>query len=190
MVVGHSFGSLVTNNVVAKYPNLTDAAVLTGFAFAPKPFYGPVFVAAATLRIASQHDPLKYGNLDTGYIGFADIAAQVNTFFKAPYELGTAEYADSISAPAAISEFLSQALLSLPLEFGKPVLVTAGEFDLAFCGGECHSTYAEQKLNAVFPKSTLIDAFLHPGAGHGINFAKNATGFYAGISGFLERAGF
>jgi pimeloyl-ACP methyl ester carboxylesterase len=190
VLVGHSYGSLVSNNVIAKYPNLADAVVLTGFSFAPKPSYVSVFVAAATLRISSQHDPLRYGNLDTGYIGFADIAAQVNTFFKAPYELGTVEYADSISAPAAISEFLSQASLSLPLEFGKPVLVATGEFDLPFCGGECHSTYAEQQLNAVFPKSTLIDTFLHPGAGHGINFAENATGFYAGISGFLERAGF
>jgi pimeloyl-ACP methyl ester carboxylesterase len=189
VAVGHSFGSLITTNVVAKYPNLTDAVVLTGFAFAAKPFYGPVFLAAAALRITSQHEPLRYGNLDTGYIGFADIAAHVNTFFKAPYELGAVEYADSISVPAAISEYLSQTAIP-PRQFAKPVLVATGEYDLAFCGGECHSTYAEQQLNAVFPKSTLIDTFLHPGAGHGVNFAENATGFYAGISRFLERAGF
>jgi hypothetical protein len=70
------------------------------------------------------------------------------------------------------------------------VLVTTGEFDFGLCGGDCYPTYAAQKLETVFPESKYIDAFIHPGAAHGVNFAKNATGFYGGITAFLGRAGF
>ena len=38
--------------------------------------------------------------------------------------------------------------------------------------------------------SKLIEAFVHPGAGHGVNFARNATEFYENINGFLEHARF
>jgi hypothetical protein len=142
------------------------------------------------LRIASQHDPLRYSNLDTGYVGSADITAHATAFFKAPgYELEAALYAYSISTPAAITEFLSLTGSPVAPGYEGAVLVTAGEFDLAFCVGECHSTFAEQPLGAIFPKSKLVESFVHPGAGHGVNFGKNATGFYAGISDFLGRAG-
>jgi pimeloyl-ACP methyl ester carboxylesterase len=191
VLVGHSYGSLISNIFLAKFPTLADAAVLTGFAYAPQPSYTSVFLASQAARIASVQNPGKYAHLDTGYITFADLFAHVNTFFKAPsYEVKAAEYAHSISQPAALTEFLTASANPYSPDFGGPVLVTSGEFDMPFCGGECYSTFAEQKLGDVFPKSRLPVSFVHPGAGHGVNFGKNATGFYEGISNFLERAGF
>ena len=190
VLVGHSFGSLTSGNVVAKYPALVDAVVLTGLAYSASGIDPKLVLEAFAPRIASKHEPSKFSDLDTGYLTFVDIISHVNTFFKAPaYELEAAGYAHSISAPFAIAEFLGPQS-PLALNFEGPVLVTTGEFDFIVCRGECYSTFAEQPLNDIFPKSKLIEAFVQPGAGHGVNFATNATGFYAGISTSLERAGF
>ncbi|KAF2831172.1 alpha/beta-hydrolase [Ophiobolus disseminans] len=191
VLVGHSFGTYTSNAVLIKYPKLADAAVLTGIAYAPTNNQPNLFLAALGLRIAAQHDPRKYSSFDTGYVGFVDIAAHVTTFFKAPsYELDAVLYAHSIAAPAAITEFLTITGSPVAPAFGGPVQVTTGEFDYAFCGGECYSSFAQQPLKDIYPKSRLIDSFVHPGAGHGVNFGKNATGFYGGITAFLGKAGF
>lgn len=175
-------------------PSIADAAVLTGQSYAQQRGYVDLFVTSQASRIASHLSPKKWAYFDTGYITFADIYAHVATFFKAPgYEFEAVKYAQSIAAPAAIAEFLSFTADPRAPEFKGPVLVNTGEFDLPFCSGECYSTFAEQKLDGddgVFPKSRMVEAFVQPGAAHGVNFATNATGFYGAISDFLDRAGF
>lgn len=191
VLVGHSFGSYTSNSVLAKYPDVVDAAVLTGIAYAPSPpSTGQTIAAAFAPRIASTMSR-KYKDFDTGYLSFADEYTHYSTFFKAPYEVEAAEYATSITHAFALTEYLSTTSLSLASpKFGGPVLVTTGEYDLPACAGECKSSFVTQTLKDVFPKSRLIKSFLHPGAGHGINFAKNASGFYENIASFLQEAGF
>jgi pimeloyl-ACP methyl ester carboxylesterase len=191
ILVGHSFGTYITNAVLAKYPFLADAAILTGTSYSV-PAYGPkLLLEASAARIASTVSH-EFEELDTGYVFFADINAHVNIFFKKPaYEVEAVQYAQSIAQPFAISEYLTMGLMSLLSPgFKGPVFVTTGEFDFGACAGECYSSYREQSLKAVFPNSRLIDSYVHPGAGHGINLATNATGFYNVIANFLERAGF
>jgi pimeloyl-ACP methyl ester carboxylesterase len=193
VLVSHSLGSYVSNDVSKGYPTLADAAVLTGSAYATALSDQGTFIAALGLRISAQHDPTRYAALDTGYFRFVDLAAHITTFFKAPaYELEAALYAHSIAAPIAIAEFLSAGPVnsSIAPTYTGPVLVTTGEFDFGLCDGDCYPTYAAQKLETIFPASKYIDAFIHPGAAHGVNFAKNATGFYERITAFLGRAGF
>jgi pimeloyl-ACP methyl ester carboxylesterase len=195
ILIGHSFGSFASNNVVTRYPDDVDAVVLTGIAYSTVAWSVNLLIEAFAPRIASQLYPTCFGNLNTGYLTFADIYAHVNTFFKAPFEIEAAKYAQSIVQPFAISEWLSLSngrINPVALDFKGPVYITAGEFDYAFCTGECYSSFAEAEpsLKGIFPKSRIVESFVHPGAGHGINFGYNATGFYNSIIGFLDRAGF
>ena len=193
VLVGHSFGSFTSNSVINKYPSRIDAAVLTGIGFAPLPDYaGRQLLQAFGPRIATGLPAYHAANLESGYLTFGDLYAHVNIFFKAPaYEVDAVRYAHSIVAPFAISEYLSIALSPPQLPaFEGPVLVTTGEFDAAVCVGECYSTYAQQPLKLAFAKSKKVEAYVHLGVGHGINYGKNATGFCREIMGFLERSGF
>ncbi len=193
VLVGHSFGSYTSNLVLGKYPNLVDAAVLTGIAYANSPDYtGKVLSETLAARIATSLPGCADHDLDTGYLNSADIYAHINGFFKKPaYEIAAAEYAWTIVQPFGITEYLSTTLSSiLAPAFTGSVFVTCGEFDLAACAGECYSTFAQQQVKGVFPMSKKIETYVHPGAGHGVNFATNATGFYQEIFGFLGRSGF
>ncbi|KAF2799866.1 alpha/beta-hydrolase [Melanomma pulvis-pyrius CBS 109.77] len=186
ILVGHSFGSYTSNALIAAEPDLVDGAVLTGLGYpnatdaanAATPWVPTAFAA----RIPS------HSRLDTGYLAFGDIYAHTETFFHPPYSIPTIEYAQSISQPFAIVELISLRTLQLsaPAFKGK-VLVTTGEFDFLVCGGECKSTYAANGANQVFSGAEVVETYLHPGAGHGINFAANATGFYNVITSFLDR---
>lgn len=189
VLVGHSFGSYISNRVMVQHPNAADAAVLTGRAFADDPCIKDK-LASLALRISSELDPLRYSDFDSGYVSSVDIAQHTLAFFKAPYELEAALYAYSINAPTAIAEFLSGNLDSVAPQFEGPVLVANGEWDLAECHGSCPKVFANTNLTEVFPKSRLNETLFWPGAGHGVNLAVNASGFYAGISGLLEKAGY
>jgi pimeloyl-ACP methyl ester carboxylesterase len=109
VLVGHSFGSFTSANVLTKYPSHVDAAILTGIAYSNVPWGLKILLEAFAPRIATQLYPSCYSGLDAGYLTFADIFAHVNTFFKATFERAAAKYVHSIVQPFAISEWLSLA---------------------------------------------------------------------------------
>jgi hypothetical protein len=75
-----------------------------------------------------------------------------------------------------------------PQAFKGSVLVTTGENDLLACGGNCTvSYYATGQQDALFSSAKVVETYLHPNAGHGTNFAANATGFFGKIVSFLDR---
>ncbi|KAH7073746.1 Alpha/Beta hydrolase protein [Paraphoma chrysanthemicola] len=196
ILVGHSFGSFASNGVATRHPTAIDAIILTGFAYSSVPWGANVLIEAFAPRIAAQLNPACYAALDTGYLTFADMYAHINTFFKKPhYDIETARFASSIVQPFAIAEWLSLTngrVNPVAPAFTGPVYIVAGEFDYAFCTGECYSSFAEAGpiLKGIFPKSRLVESYVHPGAAHGINFAANATGFYQSIGDFLKKAGY
>jgi pimeloyl-ACP methyl ester carboxylesterase len=191
VAVGHSFGSQITNILLTRYPSLVDATVLTGDAYESIPYAAALLEESIDPRIASQLDP-KFSELDTGYLTFVDIYAHVNFFFKAPdYEVAAVEYAQSIAQPFAIFEFLSTAAYSLNApDYEGPILVMAGQYDIPACLGDCTDTYKAQNLTAIFPKSRLIETYILPGSGHGVNFALNVGDYYNETFEFLTKAGF
>ncbi|KAF2835443.1 alpha/beta-hydrolase [Patellaria atrata CBS 101060] len=208
VLVGHSYGSSSTQGVAQKYPDIIDGLVLTGIAYYPPPDAGKITLEAFAPRIAKTVDP-QFSDRDNGYLAFRDIHAHAQTFFKQPnYEIGAVEYAQSIANPFGIAEFLSLfiggsnaspflgpvlvSLLSKLLCFQvlTSLLVTTGEFDLIVCGGECNSVFARDIARSVFPRASVVEPYVHPGVGHGVNFGKNATGLYDVIIDFLENQGF
>lgn len=70
VVAGHSFGSGSSNGILSSYPDLADAAILTGVAFYG--VNGVASVQAKQNRVASLVDPQKWGKLDPMYSTWVD----------------------------------------------------------------------------------------------------------------------
>ncbi|KAK5045486.1 hypothetical protein LTR84_009104 [Exophiala bonariae] len=195
VAVGHSMGSRISNIVLSKYGDLVDGAVLTGMALGndsidPFPLAAviPRFLSTAfrpRLADTDGHDFVR----DTGYADFGDIYAHAQLFFRAPYDISTVEYAQSIRQPLSLLEFLSVSALNYHApSFTKPIMLTTGENDFLVCGGNCTTSFYQVGEQAsTYSHAQVIETYLHPHAGHGTNFATNATGFYGEIMSFLDR---
>ncbi|TVY75796.1 hypothetical protein LSUE1_G003867 [Lachnellula suecica] len=187
VLVGHSFGSIICAAALAATPDLADGVILTGFNY--NATNGAGFLEAFQPRIANGQDP-KWHHLDNGYVAPVDIYSNVNAFFKAPdYDLKVVEYAQANRQPFAINEAISGNLVDIqPVNFTGPAMVIAGQFDLIFCTGQCDDVI-EHPSAEIFSKAKAFKAVSYPGAGHGLNFAANATGSFKIITDFLQENG-
>lgn len=135
-LIGHSYGAYLS---VASASEIdVDAIVLTGFS-GTFSYFDP-FIAGAGFRVAKLQDPLRWSNLDLGYLTSSDLYAETYVYFAEPYfEQRVAEWAYSVeSEPFAVGELPS--LLTTKIEYGNitsPVLVLQGRYDVSACGGEC-----------------------------------------------------
>ncbi|KAF2651551.1 alpha/beta-hydrolase [Lophiostoma macrostomum CBS 122681] len=195
VVVGHSIGSFITNAAMAVAPELADVAILTGMGYPsasdPAKGFSSYVFSFFGVRIAAQlpadRAPQFASTYDTGYTAFGDMYRHIESFFHHPdYDYEAAEYAQSITAPNSATELTSVAAVSLVAPgFKGKVLITSGNFDLLICNGNCTDTYAMGNQDIVFP-GTKPDTYVHPGAGHGVNFGHNATGFYDHILRYID----
>jgi pimeloyl-ACP methyl ester carboxylesterase len=80
--VGHSFGSCISNALIATTPQLSDAAILTGIGYTEVATSG-AFVEAFGLRIATLQAPGKWPGRDNEYVTWVDAPANAAAFFKA-----------------------------------------------------------------------------------------------------------
>ncbi|KAH9216272.1 Alpha/Beta hydrolase protein [Leptodontidium sp. 2 PMI_412] len=187
VLVGHSFGSVISAALVTAGPSIAEGLVLTGFSF--NGTNGAGFLEAFQPRIASGESS-KWAPLDTGYLTPTDIYSNVNVFFKAPdYDVGIAKYAHRNRQPFGINEATSGGLVDVaPVNFTGPAMVIAGQFDLIFCTGQCDQVI-EHPAKEIFSHAKAFKAVSYTGAGHGLNFALNATGAFGLITDFLSTNG-
>jgi pimeloyl-ACP methyl ester carboxylesterase len=81
--VGHSFGSALSNILIAKNPELSDGVVLTGLSH--NMTLGSPFPALTNFHLAKENQPERFGNFSTGILTWADELALQYGFFKHPY---------------------------------------------------------------------------------------------------------
>ncbi|KAF8861502.1 alpha/beta-hydrolase [Acephala macrosclerotiorum] len=170
ILLGHSFGSTVSNAVLATHPTLVDGVILTGIGY-----HIPdtsVSFEAWQPRLARLQSPERWRQLDGGWVSWVDVWSNVNTFFKAPfYDQKVVEWAEAHKQPFSLMEVISLSITDVHSpKFTGPVLVMSGEFDLIFCNGNCKSIlepYAKPYFNA----SKDLEVYVQPGSGHGINLS-------------------
>jgi hypothetical protein len=80
--VGHSFGSIQSVGVVAKYPKDFDAVVLTGFSTNASAL--SLTFADFNSAIANQNQPDRFGSLPNGYLVVDNAIANQFAFFYYP----------------------------------------------------------------------------------------------------------
>ncbi|KAL5315096.1 hypothetical protein ACEPPN_017747 [Leptodophora sp. 'Broadleaf-Isolate-01'] len=203
VLVGHTFGSVISAALVTADPSIAEGLVLTGFSF--NGTNGAGFLEAFQPRIAS-------GESSNGHLWTLDISPQrISTlmstckrisapltrqtanrtkFFKAlDYDVGIAKYAHRNRQPFGINEATSGGLVDVaPVNFTGPAMVIAGQFDLIFCTGQCDQVI-EHPAKEIFSHAKAFKAVSYTGAGHGLNFALNATGAFGLITDFLSSNG-
>ncbi|KAI9673741.1 MAG: hypothetical protein M1829_003978 [Trizodia sp. TS-e1964] len=188
VLIGHSFGSALSNGLVAADPGAADALVLTGFAHQAEAQNFDGLISAWQAKIASGVSR-RFRDHDSGYLTPVDLFANIYTFFRAPYyDREVAVQVDRRKQPFAITELIS--LLAVRFQaplFSGPVLIITGEKDFIFCASDCKGDVLSRPAASYFSGAKEFATYVQPGAGHGLNFAKNATGAYAVITDFVAR---
>ncbi|KAH8656684.1 Alpha/Beta hydrolase protein [Tricladium varicosporioides] len=189
-VIGFSYGSLTTHGAIASRPEIADAVILTAIGFNTTGINLNGLVRSFVPRIANLQNPRLYGDRDTGYVTWVDKFAQIHNYFKKPnYDIATADFAELVKEPFAITEFLT--LYAGPQDasnYTKPVLAITGDTDYILCDGYCNGIFDEPAAT-LYKNAKPFKRVLHPGASHNINFHHNATGAYNVITGFLKENG-
>ncbi|MCJ1400308.1 hypothetical protein MMC11_003513 [Xylographa trunciseda] len=192
-LIGHSFGSVISHGVAAFAPNTIDALILTGYNLNDTALNLPLVLQAWAPKIASTETVFtgQDAQLDNGYISWPDVYANINTFFKAPnYDFAAAVYSEATKRPFGYLELLTAStVFSFPTpKFTGPVLLISGENDFIFCDGYC-TDVIDDPSSEIFSASKNFKAYIQPGTGHGMNFHKNATGYFGVVTGFLAENG-
>ncbi|KAL3455674.1 hypothetical protein BJX64DRAFT_294803 [Aspergillus heterothallicus] len=190
--VGHSYGSLVTNGLVAGSPGISDGIVLTGFSHDPS--WTTTLELCLGFEVARVNDAARFGALASGYLTWGREFANQCIFFKYPFfEIGDLERAEAGKAPFAIAElllFTSVDLAAAGFE-GRFLYMLSGQANLPFCGGDCHGILdgPDAQSPFVFPKARPFATYIHPDAAHGINLHHNASAAYGVVNSFLGENG-
>lgn len=186
--IGHSFGSFILSAFIAKYPSLTDAAIVTGYLF--QQYLGKPGMASFGVSFAGRP---PY-NRPSGYVVCSKSGIQ-NIFFggdtSTAYTKAMLDYGDSIKAPVPLGEFasayhiigLSAPGLTAPLQFMLP------ELDFYICGGDCKGLANMTQLHATYPKVTDLEVAIQPNTGHALPLHNNATAGFQVSFDFLSRNG-
>ena len=148
VLVGHSFGSFISQGLVVSHPEAVDGLVLTGIGYAGG--NSQLVWETYQLRIAAQQHESQFTGLDNGYVLPVDLFAYITTyipprppktfhvckprpstnsscrFFKQPnYETDVAQYSYDKRQPMAVAELLSLSAINLNADhFSGPAMVT------------------------------------------------------------------
>ena len=198
--VGHSFGSITTYGLIALYPNVSDAAMLTGFLVNKEVFSSRQ--TANDLKYARESDPQLFADTGSGYVIPGTPSAYQTGFFSSRvnttshiggFQPKMLEYAYSIRQPTAEAEMGSGIVgyLEHPTasEYTGPVQLVVGEFDWIVCLGDCRNTYNATQVEQMFPKAKDVGVHLQPGTGHGLLFHNNASSAFKASFDWLSSNG-
>jgi pimeloyl-ACP methyl ester carboxylesterase len=208
--VGHSFGSIQSVGIAAKYPEDFDAVVLTGFSTNTTAF--PLTFADFNSAIASQNQPDRFGNLSNGYLVFDNPIANQFAFFSYPnfdssskYNSERQIYPDANLEAVFLSDdankqtftygevFTITSAIAPSLLFKGPVDVVIGEFDFIFAQGNAYYPVNQAALvqPALFPNASKgSQSYVVPGVGHAINLHHAAEKIFDQVQKFVKDNGF
>ncbi|KAF1975114.1 hypothetical protein BU23DRAFT_634103 [Bimuria novae-zelandiae CBS 107.79] len=187
----------MTLKPIPRYPELVEAAVLTGYAFPNQtdPAFGAsdfslsIFTSRIVSSLPDSAKPQFAKTFDDGWLSFGDKYAFIESFLGAEdYEVPTSKYTYEITQPYSAVDFLSAfAQPSVADKFEGKILLAPAERDLLFCAGDCRDTFARGLQRDVFPNpKTEIMVYVQEGAGHGQNFAANSRDLYSAIVKFVD----
>ncbi|KAJ9143473.1 1-acylglycerol-3-phosphate O-acyltransferase [Pleurostoma richardsiae] len=185
-LVGHSYGSYLSAASVSQ--TAVDAVVLTGFS-GTFDYFGP-FIAGAGFRVANIENPLRWSELDSGYLTSADAYAESYVYYADPYfERHVAEWSYSVGSETfAVGELLS--LIASEMNYPNikaPVLVLQGQFDVSACGGNCVGLL--NTTGAIFNGSSVVETIDNLPSGHNLNLHKIAPQAFTMAFDFLKKQG-
>ncbi|KAF2832163.1 hypothetical protein CC86DRAFT_424516 [Ophiobolus disseminans] len=188
--VGHSFGSVLTSSFIAKYGNLTDGAIITGYLFGQ--FLASTGSTTFSVDYAATSSP-PYDR-PSGYVVCKRDGIQ-NIFFggdlKTAFTPELLNYGNAIKQPAPIGELASAFWIinEYGPSFKAPIQYLLPEFDFYVCRGDCNNLANKTQLMGRYPNATALDVVIHPNTGHALPLHKNATAGFQLTYDFLAKNG-
>jgi pimeloyl-ACP methyl ester carboxylesterase len=188
--LGHSFGSFLTSAFIAKYGNLTDGAIITGYL--PTQYLASAGSTTFSIEYAATSSPPF--DRPSGYVVCKKNGIQ-NIFFGGdPKNAFTPEllnYGNEIKQPVPIGEFASAFWLfgNYGPSFRAPVQYLLPEFDFYICRGDCNELANVTTLAQTYPNAKAIEVVIQPNTGHALPLHSNATAGFQLTYDFLARHG-
>jgi pimeloyl-ACP methyl ester carboxylesterase len=178
VLVGHSYGTLVTYAAVGADPNLVDGVIATAVSRGPD-LPGLVEILVTFSHPASLEGG-RFSGLDPGYL--TTIRGQRGDFYYGPSVDPQVVAVDE--ATKDVQSTTDLATIGLPLlstlNFRKPVLNVMGENDLVFCQLiPCSSPLSPWNAEPLlFPQVSSYDSLIVRETGHNINLHPNGHVFF------------
>ena len=185
--VGHSFGSVLTEAVTAKYPNSFNTAILTGFSI--NSTGQAIFTQGLNLAIASQNAPYRFTGLSNGYlVSSSAISNQIAFLHAQDFDSAILNLAEATKGTVTFGElFTTTSVVTPALNFTGNVAVVNGAEDLPFCTGNCsYPTNLAQQALQLWPRASRKGDYLAPLTGHGLNLHYSAVAAYHYIQDFIS----
>jgi pimeloyl-ACP methyl ester carboxylesterase len=178
VLVGHSYGTLVTYAAVGADPNLVDGVIATAVS------RGPDLPGLVEILVTFSHPAWleggRFSGLDPGYL--TTIPGQRGDFYYGPSVDPQVVAVDE--ATKDVQSTTDLATIGLPLlstlNFRKPVLNVMGENDLVFCQLiPCSSPLSPWNAEPLlFPQVPSYDSLIVRETGHNINLHPNGHVFF------------
>jgi pimeloyl-ACP methyl ester carboxylesterase len=125
--IGYSFGSFLIQNVLARYPELSDGAVLTALYPNTIPFAQMIDVLHYDHEFPKENDPARFSEYGSGYFVLSNKADLQKLFFqKRSLDPALLTYTEKIKQPETLGEYASEGLSSYLVaeNFKGPVQVS------------------------------------------------------------------
>ncbi|KZV90281.1 alpha/beta-hydrolase [Exidia glandulosa HHB12029] len=188
--VGHSFGSRVGNEVISTFPDLVDAAILTGYGHK---IGNPGDVA---FQPAKEVDPVRFGDLPSGYVTSVDAESRAAGFYgpQGTFDPAMLAYDEAHKDTASVGElaFLTgtkDGIVGRPApDFKGDVFAVSGDSDLFVCTEpKCTNLASEEQF---YPAARSFEFAVIPDAGHCLHLHFTAPILYNTTLDWLNRHGY
>ena len=173
VLVGHSFGSIFVSSIASVHPNDADVLVLTGF-----PGGGSnnnLGVAAQVYTAARIADPVRFGNLPSGYFTGGSETARANAFYVGAFDHSIPPLDFATRGTQAVTETLGLPSVQGALDFRGAVHVLTAEFDPQFFNHTANDYTKDRTLLTTtvpnnFPKKSSYQYYVPPNTGHDLDW--------------------
>ncbi|OLT09066.1 hypothetical protein BJF78_31320 [Pseudonocardia sp. CNS-139] len=177
VIVGHSYGTLVTYAAVGADPNLVDGVIATGVS------RGPDLPGLVEILLTFTHPAWleggRFAGLDPGYL--TTVPGQRGDFYYRSVDPKVVEVDEATKDIQSVTDLGTIALPLLnTVAFRKPVLNVMGENDLVFCQLiPCSSPLSLWNVERLlFPQVSSYESLVVKSTGHNINLHPNAHVFF------------
>ena len=191
--VGHSFGSIITQALTVQYPDLLDAAILTGFSVNSSGM--PIFLQGLNLAVANQNQPSRFADLNNAFLVSGTAISNQIGFFRAPeFDPAILYKSEATKGTVTLGELLTTSVVTaVASNYTRPIAVVNGDNDLPFCSANCSypTNLAAAVQPALYPVVASADfgTYLAPTTGHGLNLHYTAEAAYEYIQTFINQHG-
>ncbi|RFU23978.1 hypothetical protein B7463_g12360, partial [Scytalidium lignicola] len=194
ILVGHSLGSMIANNMAVTYGDFADALVLTGYTR----FGTPTSVIESDPFPAAEFSK-KFASLNSGYLVTSLESGRELAFFgrNDTFDPKVANIDFQIQDVVGIGELVTANSFEAP-DFTGPVAVITGRQDAAFCFvnntvlGDCGqgANSLPAQVSSFFPNASNFSYFVPENIGHCINLHLKAREAFAFAHSWLQSVGF